>query len=111
MLTDVTGPHAGVALLDEALANEVDDAVEEGAGAGGGIEDQDTVALGRFADWSVPLTTLAGSVLRTVTLEVSARPSGRLKRVFEQVIDRADDVGDDRLGGEIDAARFTQFGS
>jgi hypothetical protein len=109
VILDVTGPHAGVAAGHKSPADMVDDGIEEGAGAASGVQDQDFVTLDSLAGVFFPFNLEAGIVVGNGDFGGVGKAIGAVEAGLEQVIDRTDDVADDRFGGVVDAAGFTKL--
>ena len=103
MLADVTRPLPGVVTFHELLADVVDHRVQERAGAASRVEDKD---LGVLLERSRGLARLG---LGPFDLGGVGQAVGAVETGLEQVVDGADDVRDDRLGCEVDAARLAEF--
>ena len=101
VLVDVVAPRAELLLPLELLANEIEHAIEEGGGAGGGIEDED--AMRGFLDLLFPLPPSDGDGAAV------GEPVLEAELAFQQEVEALDDVVHHRLRGVIDAAQFAQL--
>ena len=111
VVAHVAGPHPGVAGAGELLADVVDDGVEEGAGAGGRVENQHPVHLVGLAHQVLPaLDPFARVAVGDGDLRRVGQAVRQLEGISQDVIDGAHNVADHRLRRVVDPARLTQRG-